>query len=397
METEQKKITLSEDQEKALEEILKWYKQDEERGTLSLGGYAGTGKSTLLGFIRDEISEELPVRFLSLTGKAVSVMQKKLDEIGAVRYGDSVQTIHSYMYRPVIKNGKVTDWVKKLMDSKDGFGDEPWLYAEYADLFVNDEASMTSGELYDDLKEYGRPILAVGDHGQLPPVKSRFNLMEDPQVRLENIHRQAEDNPILKWATMSRRGMDLPRTKLSDVVMKMGKNEAKQSGIIEDLMLNPSPEVVMIVAYNRERVGINQRVRSMLKYDPKMPVKGDRVICLRNDREAGIYNGLIATINSISNYDDYNYRMNVTEDYGRTFDVLACKHTFNNVKGEDPEDVEFYHFKTRWDYAYAITCHKSQGSEFDKVIIMGQWFGEDKYRWLYTAITRAKKELYIIQ
>ena len=138
-------------------------------------------------------------------------MKKKLYEADVVKPGDSISTIHSYMYTPELDaKGNIIGWRFKSMAKKGDWPEQD--EAPYADLFIVDEASMLPAELYNDLLEYGVPILGVGDHGQLPPIKSSFNLVQDPDVRLEEIHRQARERAAERasrrcWCSQDSRGL----------------------------------------------------------------------------------------------------------------------------------------------------------------------------------------------
>lgn len=404
-----KEITLSSDQSQALEKILKWwdlvYNQKEisepQDQVLTLGGYAGTGKSTILSFLREELGKDISVGFVSLTGKAVSVMKTKLWETGTSKPGDTISTLHSYMYSPIIDSrGRVVDWEKKSMERKGGNTSFKFRqsFAPYVDLFINDEASMTSQELYEDLLSYNKPILALGDHGQLPPVKGSFNLMQDPMIRLEKIHRQAAESPILSLATLAREGKQIPYSSFSGKVKKFNKKEAMEDERINEILSNPSSENIVITATNKARVSFNKGSRYQLGRDPDKPEKGDKVICLRNNKNEGVYNGMLGEILSISRdreNPDENYFATIKEYEGETLKLPITKHTFNQTKRNEG-GKNWRKFGTQWDYGYCITCHKAQGSEFKSVIVYGEAWPEIRNRWLYTAITRAQDELYLI-
>jgi exodeoxyribonuclease-5 len=181
------KFSLSPDQKSVLDAMISWNIDSHRAPYITVGGYAGTGKTTVLAEFRNELtklSELTKVAFCSYTGKAARVLQNRLIAHGALRLVDSVGTIHSLMYSPVEdeRTQEIVGW-EKTKEIK-------------ADLIVIDEASMVDETIWFDLQSYGIPIVAVGDHGQLPPVRGNFNLMQDPQIKLEKIHRQNEGNPI---------------------------------------------------------------------------------------------------------------------------------------------------------------------------------------------------------
>ena len=187
-------MNLSRDQKKALEAIMAWRKKPKKQ-YITLGGYAGTGKTTLMAVLRKKIGQQATdkkkrVAFVSYTGKAARVLRGKLMAEKAMEDNDSVGTIHSLIYSPITNDKKeIVGWEKKEKVE--------------TDLIVVDEASMVDSSIWADLLSYNVPIVAAGDHGQLPPIRGSFNLMEKPDLLLEEIHRQAADNPIIKvlvWA-----------------------------------------------------------------------------------------------------------------------------------------------------------------------------------------------------
>ncbi|KKQ71073.1 MAG: Exodeoxyribonuclease V, partial [Candidatus Shapirobacteria bacterium GW2011_GWE2_38_30] len=161
--------------------------------------------------IREE-NKKIRVAFASFTGKATRVLRGKLAEMETVYKEDSIGTIHSLIYSPIVDTKKnIVGWKKK---------DEI-----EADLIVIDEGSMVDGTIWGDLVSYGLPIVVVGDHGQLPPIRGDFNLMERPMVKLEKIHRQAEKNPIIKVSMLAREEGKIPFEKFGNGVEKMNKRE----------------------------------------------------------------------------------------------------------------------------------------------------------------------------
>src|SRR5262245_45897619 len=173
---------LTDEQASALSRLLEFSNQVQ-----TLGGYAGTGKTMLI----KHLVRELP-RFAvcAFTGKAANVLRRK---------GVPASTIHSLIYQPVEvtrfdKSGKivkVVEFVRREQLPCSGV--------------IVDEASMVSREIHDDLVAYDLPLIFVGDHGQLEPVADHdFNLMRNPQITLEQIHRNA--GPISRFANFLRQG-----------------------------------------------------------------------------------------------------------------------------------------------------------------------------------------------
>lgn len=381
---------LSPDQEAVLSSVNDWLDNGDKQ-LLTLGGYAGTGKTTILGHLAHAHPDKV-IAFVSLTGKAVSVMRKKLSDYG------TVSTIHSFQYKPIIDpvSKEVVAWEHRSMASRGSIGGEDQI--PHVDLIVNDEASMTSKDLCDDLLAYGRPMLAVGDHGQLPPVGDPFNLMEKPDLRLEKIHRQAEGNPILRVADIARRKGSLAIKDHSEHVRVVPAHNVPPE--IERWFLDPDPDTLVITGANAQRVRINQTIlarRGRQHFKMGVPQEGDRVVCLKNKHDIGLFNGAQATIKKvISVKQDFMEVVLQVDDFPNTTKCNMALWAFNEVKPKAPDKwVDGIPF----DYGYCLTCHKAQGSEAKRVIVVGQGFGDQEMRrrWLYTAVTRAQEELYVLR
>lgn len=357
---------LSPDQGRAFDELLDWASKTKSNSQISLGGYAGTGKTTLLKLLTDRIDGRIHI--MSLTGKAVSVLIKK---------GMPAQTIHSSIYYVHVEKKKL---IFTLRDSIEG----------RPNLLIIDEASMVSTEVYKDLLSFSIPILWVGDHGQLEPVGRNPGVMKDPIIKLEQIHRQAANNPIIRFADRIRKGAQPAAiaSKHDETIRVIHKQ-----GIHDEDLLETDQ---MIVAMNRTRVKFNKYVRKLQGRERQdSPSPGDRVICLKNNRQQGIYNGLqgILRVYALPSPSSPTAYAVVELDNGRTWEGDMVVAQFNNIKGLVDTDKALWKH-THWDYAYAITCHKSQGSEWDKVLVLEErcplW---EMPRWRYTAVTRASEEL----
>ena len=340
-------MRLSEEQKHVIREIMGFKKNE-----LRIGGLAGTGKSTVI----KHLAELLP-RFAvcAYTGKAASVLRKK----GI----DRAQTIHSLIYKAYTDEKNQVRF--SLSPSFDCEG------------IIVDEASMVSEAIYRDLKWFGKPMVFVGDHGQLEPIGDKFNLMDDPDLRLETIHRNAGE--IAHFAQHIRTGYRPSswQTRGSGEKIKFvprGKHTQLLSKVDQT-----------ICAFNKTRAELNILAREQFRMDPLAPCVGDRVVCLKNDKQSGLFNGMQGEVAMVYSGSHFAF-----ESDGYVFDVQCEKNTFNQVK------YEFDHNgPIPFDYAYAITAHRAQGSEYDSVLVMEQrcdlW---DHRRWAYTAASRAKELLY---
>ena len=378
---------------------------------LTVGGFAGTGKTYLLSYFRKTFFEQYPrksVAFCTFTGKASSVLRNKLIEADAVYEQDFVGTIHSLIYRPLVRTDAQTG-IKVIVGweriQKDEF---------YRDLIIIDEASMVSKNIFLDLKSYDVPILAVGDHAQLPPVNGDFNLMEEPQFKLTEIMRQAQNSPIIQLSQFVRKHSYIPKNRVmsgNDVITASWKREDCRNFFMNKIDFS-NPDIITLCAFNKTRSHLNKVIRKKLGHKGVQPYPGERVICLNNNRRIGIMNGQLCTVVFVMPEDQNLLRLTVQLD--GTNDYIEClspqenfgriQYNFHDHNKKQVAQKEYamdagmslVHF----DYGYCTSVHKSQGSEWNKVILFEQftryWNREDFTRWLYTAVTRAKEKLFVI-
>lgn len=383
---------LSSDQELCLTHILEWYKKDKNAMQyVTLGGYAGTGKTTLIAILRKElhkIDKKLEVGFASYTGKAARVLQNKLKEEKAILKKDSVGTIHSLIYTPVINDRQeIVGWKQK--DQID------------CDLIIIDEASMVDGVIWEHLLSYAKPIIVVGDHGQLPPVKGDFNLMQKPDVTLVEIHRQAKLNPIISVSIAAREKGEIPAAKYSDTVIKFNRDDAETGERMTELLNAYTKDTLILCGYNTTRKRLNAYIRGSLGFETPEPVSGDRVICLRNNHKEKIYNGMLGTIINITMKNDHWYAAEIAMDGADShYSGMISVAQFNaDTALNFTENRKLIMGGDLFDFGYALTVHKAQGSQAKRVILFEERFkkmDDDQWkRWLYTAVTRAEEELYI--
>jgi exodeoxyribonuclease-5 len=407
-------IELSRDQEKALRILLKWLKtagiesegsakhdairsstaQPQSNQYITMGGYAGTGKTTLIAILRklikSKLAPKLGVAFCSYTGRAVQIMKNKLIEEGALYGPDKISTIHGLIYEPIENsNAEIVGWRPK---------DD----VEDVDLIIVDEASMISREIWDDLLRYRIPIIAVGDHGQLPPIGDKFNLMKEPHISLEQIHRQARDNPIIKVATIARTQGKVPIEVFNAFVAKHSREDPETGYIIEELLDSYDLDTIILCGYNNTRNKINQAIRIKRGFETEEPSVGDRVICLRNNHKKQIYNGMLGTIEYIAERGENGYEVEIEmDDSSYKYTGQIYKPQFGAPSAINfTENRRLIGERDLFDFGYALTVHKAQGSQARKVIMFEERFkqmdDEMWKRWLYTGITRASEELILI-
>lgn len=395
-------MDLSPQQLAAMKAVEVWAKNFNSPQVFRLFGYAGTGKTT----IANAVIENLGWRALyaAFTGKAASVMRKN----GCV----GATTIHSLIYRPVgnsterivelkrqLEEAKKTNDVRKIevlnRDIYDANKDarQPNFVLrdqsplDMADILVVDEASMVDERMGKDLESFGCRILVLGDPAQLPPIRGAGYFVNDrPDAMLTEIHRQAADNPILMLATLARQGKPLPKGTWGDTKVVSKLDEADALGASQ-----------LLVGMNKTRIAINQRMRTLLGRFGTYPLAGERLISLRNNHEMGLLNGSmwVCSEDAVEAEDD-KFALSLTSEDDPETVLKVVSHGFpyrgeegNMAPWELNEAHEFY-------YGYAITVHKSQGSQWERVLLMDEWTrSETRQKWLYTGITRAQSSLIV--
>lgn len=370
-------MSWSPQQERAIADVRDWLKDPAGKQVFRLFGYAGTGKTTLATELAKTVKGT--VLFATFTGKASLVLRKKGCE--------DASTIHSLIYKVEVneRTGEAT------------FSLNPESELASAALLVVDEVSMVGAELARDLLSFGKRILVLGDPAQLPPVKDEgYFINAAPDVMLTEVHRQAQDNPIIR---MSMEVRENGRLHLGDY----GESRVVRCG---DISQDELREAVLgadqlLCGLNRTRTTYNRRIRSLKglqgQAEPWHPTVGDRLICLRNRRQKALFNGAM-------------WQANVVGDKFRCFSIEAASldEERDPLTIEVPE--EFFsgtEHKLDWrerqnydefTFGWAITCHKSQGSEWPSVIIFDESgaFREHRSNWLYTAVTRAAERVTVV-
>lgn len=410
-----KEIELSKDQKEVFDFIIE--RVGNGRAVTSFGGFAGTGKTTLITKISSYLRKKMGFTkfgFVSFTGKAASVLKNKLEFESLIdndSYKDGIDyvgTIHSLIYHPdkvyssELKKFIIKGWKKK---SKSALG----IY----NLLIIDEASMLSDYILEDLKTYGIPILAIGDHNQIPPVsKSQNNIIQNPDITLTKIHRQCENSPIIKLSKFVRENGYIPNNTIFDKnVFKIDWRSNQCKNIWNNINFDSS--TVCLCAFNNSRVYLNHIIRERFGYENDYPYPNERIICLKNDHKLGIMNGQMATLIWSLGVDKTFMKLTLDVDgYEDNYiDCLSYLPTFNEpnniiydleLTGKEKRIIQENNFDNVnfFDYGYCISTHKSQGSEFDRVILFEQrtnkWDDDYYAKWLYTAVTRAKTKLMVI-
>ena len=396
-------MELNEKQKNGLTLALQRYKNKEKYTVIA--GYAGAGKSTLVRFIIEELKtygvKETDVCFACFTGKAAQVLLKKGNK--------NVITLHKLLYKSIPKESG-------------GFVRIPNPSIPYK-IVVVDEVSMAPKTLMDLLFKHDVYVICLGDPFQLPPVdkKEDNHLLDTPHIFLDEIMRQAQESEIIQLSMAIRENRSIEAFQGKEVQI-LNKEELNTG------MLTWADQI--LVATNATRVSINAQMRKLLNFGEK-PQDGDKIICLRNywdcfsDNEEPLVNGTIGILKDsfltkrylpsiVKSTDGFSHIDLIMGDFisdsGMYFHSLEMDKKMidtgefsldwktvyqlnRNPKTRDIPPLEF-------TYGYAITCHKAQGSEWDKVLVIEEKFPFDKIehaRWLYTAVTRSSEKLVLVR
>ena len=393
-------MILTKKQEEGLKTAVARHRAGEKYTVIA--GYAGTGKSTLVRYIIDALDiEEDRVCHCAFTGKAAEVLKKKGNK--------NVATLHRLLYEHIPRPAG-------------GFFRKPKPFIDY-DVIVVDEVSMAPKSLMELLFKHQVYVICLGDPFQLPPIdKDEDNhLLDDPHIFLDEIMRQEEDSEIIQL-TMKIRNQE-PIDYFNGNEVKIIPYSNLNTGVLQwgDQILT---------ATNAKRQAINNQMRA-LQGRTGEPVDGDKIICLRNYWEDSSLNGdalINGTIGILQNsFQTWREIPRFVQSNIRKFDVLVGDLVVPEtndvyqmtemdrqmiITGEKCCDwrLSYKLGKLRpkygeivpkeFTYAYAITTHKSQGSEWPKVVVLEEKFPFDKIehaRWLYTACTRSSEKLVLVR
>lgn len=440
-------FTLSPQQGDAVRKISKWFKTETAaKLVFVLCGFAGTGKSTILPDILTELGlSPSHVAFAAPTGKAAKVMGGKLRDQGINVYPS---TIHSLIYTPKPQKAEVlerelADTQAMIMGLKDGSIHPPTgdlkadlheaekklhilsrdldraydlndlrfslnpdsrLVKEEIRLMILDEGSMIDEDMANDLMEFEIPILVMGDPGQLPPVGGDPGFLGGvPDAFLTEVHRQAADNPIIYLATMVRKGERPDYGDYGNGVLVIPPKK-------DDYTLDLSRDCQVIVGTNKNRWKQTSRMRKEGGFLDSLPHKGEPLIMCKNSR---LYPELVngTTVYAAEDHGPAEEGMarflaHIYTETGTKLSMYAYQALFEQHVKRDPKYCtadKGVSFRSKLndhhiDFGWAITCHKSQGSQWDEVIVHDDSgsFREDADKWLYTAITRAAERMILV-
>ena len=393
-------MELTEKQEKGLETILTRYNLGLKYTTIS--GYAGTGKSTLVKFAIAALGvREDRVAYATFTGKAAEVLRKK-GNTGAC-------TLHKLLYDHFPKPGG--GFIRKPKTSLD------------CDVVVVDEVSMAPKSMIDMLLSHRVYVIFLGDPFQLPQINKdeSHNILENAHIFLDEVMRQAAESEIIQISMKIRNGEPIDFMKGKEVII------IPKSELVEGHLTWADQ---ILCGTNATRENINRQMREIYGFSG-LPQDGEKMICLRNywddcadngdalvNGTTGILRNPFETFRMIPNYIPIdNHRMDVVQgDFvtsdGSTFNSVEMdkKLLIDGVKCITDGKILFRLGKLKnkigdivpreFAFGYAITTHKAQGSEWDKVLVIEEKFPfskEEHARWLYTAVTRASERLVLVR
>lgn len=400
-------IKLSEYQEKALELVDEFMKSN--RKHMVIGGIAGSGKSSIIPFILKKYNdsndwffhETNKVECCAYTGKAVMVLKRK----GIV----DARTLHSFLYYSKITKDKDTG--ESIVSYEEKHSD----YFHGTELLIVDEASMVTREMFNLINKKDFKTLYIGDHFQLPPVKDDFNIMLNPDFKMEKILRQNEDNPIIQLAELARNGQPIPLG-----VYGTSRNTLKFN---KEELLNYDN---IVVWKNVTKDFINETIRELRGFPANIPQQDEKMIVKVNCPKKHLFNGqIVYTMNKPKIHKMGGWKVELVDELAYN-DPFIMAQTDEYIKAiasihlskEELDRIRITPFNEKWtkkgnkfvptaknpyqihlDWGYAITCHQAQGSSWNNVAVIldksMKYVTKDYYRWLYTAITRAEESVTI--
>jgi exodeoxyribonuclease-5 len=379
-------IVFNEQQNEAIELAVAWFRRwrsgDKSQQVFFLAGMAGTGKTSVARAIADKCAEFHQVEFIAPTGKAASRLRQK----GC----HHARTLHQFVFRlrGEDEDGNPIYAAKQALDRK------PL-------LVVLDECSMVGEYDASKLLQHRIPVLALGDLGQLPPVRASAAFsQENVDYELTQIMRQAESSNIIRAAAFIRQGKTrLPTREYDDVRVREGRPP------LNELLDHSGEDGVVLCSFNNTRQRINSDVRRALGFTDDLPQAGEKVVCLANQHDHGVMNGeqgivieyfqeVCASTDDFEDEEDDGTRIRIRS----LSDGAERTARFDKRAFSEDEEVrkEFSKKAGAFDIGYALTIHKSQGSEWDKVLVVEETMrGGDHKKLLYTAVTRASQRLTI--
>lgn len=385
-------MELSAEQSRALDAISAWLKS-RDKPWFSLEGFAGTGKTTIAAHLAQTCG--LHIHAMAFTGKACSVLTKK---------GLPAKTLHSTIYLPATERNEEAETLRAELDAAADQAKIRRIRNRLEDLqspkfvlrptspflpnslIICDEMSMVGPQEAADLLSFNIPVLVLGDPGQLPPIDGKGYFNGKPDFLLTEIHRQAAESPVIRLAMLAREGRSLPQGPYSSSLV------TTRRAVTKDLALSCSQ---IICGSNKARKELNVEMRAFRGFIGALPQKDERLICLRNNPKDGLLNGqMIDLAEDTQDHGGSCVTIKSTEGHN----VLAHRKSFS-----DPDALKAWSYPMRakaneFDWAWACTGHKMQGSQVESALVWCDAFRYDRdlfKKWLYTSITRAEEKVVV--
>jgi exodeoxyribonuclease V len=365
-------------QKEAIERILRWFKGFQDRAhdqqVYFLAGNAGTGKTSVAQTAAEKCAPSHRLVYIAPTGKAASRLRQKGCK--------NAKTMHQFIYN-VRGEDEEGD---PIFVGKGVLGEQPL-------LIVCDEGSMLGMRDARQLCQYGIPILMLGDTGQVEPVKDKAAYTEENvDFELTEIMRQAADSNIIRASLFVRQGKRLPPREYSDVRVRVGEPP------LDDLVEHSQAMAQIICARNDTRRAINNKVRAALGFVGEVPMIGEKIVCMFNQHGHNMMNGeqgIVLGYEQAPDYeredDDDGMRVKLKSlTDGRDRRVMFNPMCFA-LDAETSKDA--MKSPGGFDYGYALTIHKSQGSEWPHVLVVEESLRGQYAKLMYTAFTRAQERL----
>lgn len=390
-------IQLNKEQQFIVDEAYRFYKYSSEQ-VFQYTGYAGTGKSVVLYSILDKLGIPLHrVAPMAYIGQASVVMRLK----GLM----NAKTIHSWLYSPV-ETYKLDSSGNIVMDE---YFNRPKFELKFEpkplediDIILIDEAGSVPYELKHEIESRGKKIIATGDLGQLPPITGNPAYLYSGKVHeLTQIMRQAEGSALLYLAERARKGLPIHEGFYGDVLV------INEDDLTDQMIANSD---IVISAKNSTRDYINNRVRrDILGIKTDLPAFGERMVCRKNNWNIeldgiNLTNGLIGVVTNhpgVGGFDGKTYKI----DFKPTlldghFTSLSCDYEYliANHKQKQMLKNNRYNVGEKLEFAYCITCHMSQGAQFNNGIYLEEFMGKDIQNNLnYVGLTRFSNSMIYVK
>jgi len=416
--------SLTHDQQLAIKKMTMWYNLIDNQQYYRLVGYAGTGKTFIINFLIKELGldSETQVAFCAFTGSAAMNLVKKGNK--------NATTIHQLIYetsiieKPVykkVKNKETGEYenTTEILRYEKHFLTTKKIYLNPSiKLIVIDEFSMASDDMLKDVLSFGVKVLLCGDPGQLPSIQKVNTFINDYDSILEEIVRQKGESSIIDLSFKAREKIAIPYGTYNDDAEILPMSYLDYP---EDALELYAWADQIICGTNKTRKRINNVLRKHLGYTDKLPQVGDKIVCTQNNWKLVAYSPKLGTYIALVNGTmGYVTKIKAISTVSKEF-IIDFKTDFDNECIFEDVKVSFYNFDDEvnnppsnngkfgreitnvFDFGYCMTVHKAQGNGYGKVLVIAEkmTFGksfdiETERRWLYTAITRAEKQLIML-